>query len=848
MALLAGQSHVFVLAEEGAGNLPQTEVSFEGTDTDTVGGGSADSGTMENNGDGLAQGDEEKDDAEKDDADSTDIEDGESLEEDRNSGDGEGSGNDGKAGDVPEENIEGNVDGRETEMILKEIVPGNDLDEEADIATLADEGVEAYADEADLTYEGIKYVVTKDGEVEVCRQDVGTISDDVVIPETFDRGGVTYQVTGIGKFAFAVCKDLKSVVIPKSVKRIEQGAFSECENLSSAVISDGVISVGPAAFHACGSLESITIPNSVTDIGIQAFMNCKKLASVTFSDNIKYIGEGAFSSCENLVDVKLPKSLENIENDTFLHCSKLAGVTIPKGVKGIGRSAFADTGLESVMIPDGVTNIGEEAFSCCRLKSVEIADSVNNIGKGAFTSCIGLAGVRIPKNVTCLADETFRNCQQLKTMKITITVSPDGNVTPLSVQGQPFESTWNKDSIIFLNERGQELTGPLLEKAKRTYIEAGKNDDDPDDGKWYGWSVGELSETVDTYTVTINVKKDGQLWSDHGRIFALLSNGGDHFLTDLTHVPNGNYRIYDLTGVNPDSYYSRAVDLGVTVTVKDGNTGVVVEVNGGNPEAKDIDYYTVTFYDDTIPYGTETPQGPQIVLNGKTAARPENPKKTDYQFTGWKTTNGGSTPYDFENDNADQAAPRITSIYASWKAGASDTGSGDNPNPGDDSGTGDNSGPEDGSGTGNEEMTVVSEMVSPQAESGADRTSAGDNADIAGDQAAGGTAAGTSGAVAGTPEQAANGTEPETGDTTPVEIYATVAMIAGLTYLLLYFMEEGRGMTEREKDVFVAAFIRWGKKGGAFRRGCAVVAIFCLLAYYHAIGKRVGQNVFMKNM
>ena len=57
-------------------------------------------------------------------------------------------------------------------------------------------------------------------------------------------------------------------------------------------------------------------------------------------------------------------------------------------------------------------------------------------------------------------------------------------------------------------------------------------------------------------------------------------------------------------------------------------------------------------------------------------------------------------------------------------------------------------------------------------------------------------------------------------------------------------MEEGRGMTEREKEVFVAAFIRWAKKGGRFRRCCAVAAIFCLLVYYHSIGKRAGRAGF----
>lgn len=80
-----------------------------------------------------------------------------------------------------------------------------------------------------------------------------------------------------------------------------------------------------------------------------------------------------------------------------------------------------------------------------------------------------------------------------------------------------------------------------------------------------------------------------------------------------------------------------------------------------------------------------------------------------------------------------------------------------------------------------------------------------------------------------------------------MEIYATIAMVSGLTYLLLYFMDEERGMTEREKDVFVAAFIRWAKKGGKFRKWCALAAIFCLLVYYHSIGKRSCKGKYNEN-
>ncbi len=139
-------------------------------------------------------------------------------------------------------------------------------------------------------------------------------------------------------------------------------------------------------------------------------------------------------------------------------------------------------------------------------------------------------------------------------------------------------------------------------------------------------------------------------------------------------------------------------------------------------------------------------------------------------------------------------------------------------------------------------MTVVSETASPQAESSA-------VADAGTSQASNGqeNAAPATGQTAGGKGTASDGKEPKTGDTSYLEVYATLAMIAGLTWLLLCFMDEARGMSEREKEVFVAAFIRWGKKGGAFRKCCAMAAIFCLLAYYHTIGKRVGRNALPEN-
>ncbi len=84
--------------------------------------------------------------------------------------------------------------------------------------------------------------------------------------------------------------------------------------------------------------------------------------------------------------------------------------------------------------------------------------------------------------------------------------------------------------------------------------------------------------------------------------------------------------------------------------------------------------------------------------------------------------------------------------------------------------------------------------------------------------------------------------EPKTGDSTAIELYATVAMIAGLSYLLLYFGSDSRGMTEEEKKEIVSKLIRWSRRGGRIYRLLALAAIFLVLVYYHSIGKKTAVN------
>lgn len=80
--------------------------------------------------------------------------------------------------------------------------------------------------------------------------------------------------------------------------------------------------------------------------------------------------------------------------------------------------------------------------------------------------------------------------------------------------------------------------------------------------------------------------------------------------------------------------------------------------------------------------------------------------------------------------------------------------------------------------------------------------------------------------------------EPRTGGSSHVELYATLAMIAGLSYVLLYFESERKGMTEERKKELVSRLTGWAKHRGRLCKFLALAIIFLILLYYHAIGKK----------
>ena len=268
------------------------------------------------------------------------------------------------------------------------------------------------------------------------------------------------SVTRIGEFAFSRCESLTKVVIPDSVTNIGKRAFANCCSLTEVVIPNSVTNIGKGAFHKCESLTEVVIPNSVTSIGDRTFCGCSSLTEVVIPDSVTNIGKGAFAICSSLTEVVIPNSVTSIGGFAFHKCESLTEVVIPDSVVCINGNPFKDWNgkleclspsfvyednilfnkdksriisfrnqkLTSYVIPASVTRIGEFAFSRCEsLTEVVISDSVTSIGDHAFSLCRSLTEVVIPDSVTSIGDGAFSSCESLRSVVIPDSVTSIGD-------------------------------------------------------------------------------------------------------------------------------------------------------------------------------------------------------------------------------------------------------------------------------------------------------------------------------------------------------------------------------------------------------------------------------------
>lgn len=304
-------------------------------------------------------------------------------------------------------------------------------------------------------------------------KNVGPFAGGVLRKVTF-ADGVTKSLQGM----FMGTTSLEEVVLPKSLKTIDQNAFKDCSSLKKLSVGksggenvlDTVETINAGAFNGCSSLETLTLKNvakidsSDTNRTFGGCTSLKKVSvtGVTTTDNTgkttlsTTIGTSAFKDNKALKEINLD-TIKTVSQEAFRGCGVADDGTDPatltlNNVNAIGSLAFYGCGFKAVQIPrqltsvatgkiDGVEygpfaggkletvsfgtlintipdNLCMNTISLQKIELQSVKASLRTIGKNAFKGCTSVEEVTIPKGILTVSNSAFEGCSGLTDVTI----------------------------------------------------------------------------------------------------------------------------------------------------------------------------------------------------------------------------------------------------------------------------------------------------------------------------------------------------------------------------------------------------------------------------------------------
>ena len=158
---------------------------------------------------------------------------------------------------------------------------------------------------------------------------------EVIVPEKISG----LPVVEIGPSAFAEKDFIRSVSIPRTVKRLGLGTF-RATGLREICIPDTVTEIQTACFRDCIHLEKISLPPHITYIAEATFRGCASLLEITVPEGVVELEEAAFRSCSSLRVARMPSTLRKMTEGGFWGCSSLEELIIPEEVEGVEIQSF----------------------------------------------------------------------------------------------------------------------------------------------------------------------------------------------------------------------------------------------------------------------------------------------------------------------------------------------------------------------------------------------------------------------------------------------------------------------------------------------------------------------------
>jgi len=238
-----------------------------------------------------------------------------------------------------------------------------------------------------------------------------------------------------------ICDD-EIITLPNDVKEISYKAFTNCK-AKKIICNDGLVKIGSYAFWG-SEIEEIILPSTLKYIDEYAFANCFNLTSINFVDGLETIGDYAFKSTK-LEKLNIPSSVNKIGINPFTDCSYLTEIqvdtlnpyyssynysnticekenhkiisgckktVIDETIVEIGKDAFNGTGLTEITIPNGVKTIENNCFANNALKVIN-TNNVSVINDGAFMDNSKLETITFSSNLKIINSSIVSRCDKL---------------------------------------------------------------------------------------------------------------------------------------------------------------------------------------------------------------------------------------------------------------------------------------------------------------------------------------------------------------------------------------------------------------------------------------------------
>ena len=201
----------------------------------------------------------------------------------------------------------------------------------------------------------------------------------------------------IGQGAFSDCSSLEKITLPSTIKSIGACAFAkECEdssleaeegakNILEITFAEGITKIPESCFdmgykYHISEIKTVIIPSSVKVIGEKAFFDIGTPITVIIPDSVEEIEDMAFSHC--VASISLPKSLKKIGKEAF-YCNQAEKIEIPEGVEEIGANAFVqgydedEIKLKELVLPSTLKTLNSSSFSLKKLQKLTFKGSIS---------------------------------------------------------------------------------------------------------------------------------------------------------------------------------------------------------------------------------------------------------------------------------------------------------------------------------------------------------------------------------------------------------------------------------------------------------------------------------------